>query len=133
MFKKAISLIEIVFVIIIIAIASIGLVVSISQVLFDMHKPQIIATAIALSSGEAERVIRLGFSNVLDQNRDSPASFSGNFSAYSWQVRVDSIDTVQPNLGSDPAMAKYKCVQVRVHHPVINYISVKFLKTNSAS
>lgn len=127
--KRGFSLIEVVLVILVVGVASLGLVVAMQQSLFDTPRPQVISTATALAAGEAERVIRLSFDSVLNQNRDAPASYTGNFAAYSWQVRVDSIDTAQPNLGSDPTMANYKVVEVRVHHTTIGYISIKFLRT----
>lgn len=128
--KSAFSLIEVVVVIVVVGIMSLGLAVAIQQAMSNIHKPETVSIATALAVSEAERVVVSDFSNVVDQNRDSPVSYTGNFSNYSWQVRVDSIDTAQPNLGSDPGMGTYKMVEVRVHHPVINYIKIIFLKTN---
>jgi hypothetical protein len=110
-------------------IASLGLSVTIQQALRDSYKPEVMATATALAVKEAERVITLSFNNTNNENRDNPQSFPGDFAAYSWQVRVDSIDTAQPNLGSDPGMQYYKMVEVRIHNSAINYVSIKFLKT----
>ncbi len=112
------------------AIACGGLAVVISQALTDTHKPEVLFAAMALASKESERVIRLGFSNVADENRGSPASYTGDFATYSWEVRVDSIDDAAPDLGSDSDMSDYKVVEVRIHQASIGYLSNKFLKSN---
>ena len=132
--KEAFTIIEAIMVIIIMGVACAGLAAVIYQVLQDTHKPEAISSATALAEEESERVIRLGFGSVVDENRNTPQAYSGDFSNYSWEVRVDSIDTAQPNLvdllGSDTEMANYKVVEIRVHHSAIGYISIKFLKTN---
>jgi len=128
--RKGFSLIELVIVILVIGIASLGLATVVGEVLFNLHRPQVITTAMGLAEAEAERVMALSFPGVINENRDSPASYSGNFSSYSRQVRVDSLDTAAPGLGSDPAMADYKVVDVRVHHVAIGNVSIVFLRTN---
>lgn len=130
MMNKGFSLIEIVLVMVVISIASLGVVVAMQQTMLDIHKPQVISLASALATKEAERVITLSFANVTDENRDSPASYSGDYSSYSWEIRVDSIDDQAPSLGSDANMTSYKVVDARVHHTVIGNISIKTLKTN---
>ncbi len=130
MTKKGFTLIEIVAVIIVIGIASLGLVGVIHQVLIDVHRPHTLTTATALAEGEAERVMGLSFANVVDENRGSPASYSGNFSNYSWEVRVDSLDSAAPSLGSDADMSDYKVVEVRVHHAAVGHVSLTFLRTH---
>lgn len=127
---RGFTLIELVLVIVVMAIASLGLAAVIQQALFDTHKPEVISTAAALAGQEAERLIRLPFTSIVDEHRDNPKNYTGNFQNYSWEVRVDSIDNAQPNLGSDPTMQDYKMVEVRVHHGAINYTFLKFLKTN---
>ena len=127
---KGFSLIELVLVMTVISIASLGIVVAMQQALLDIHKPQAICGASALATKEAERVITLDFASIYDENRDSPLSYSGDYSNYSWEVRVDSIDDAAPGLGSDPGMADYKIVEIRVHHAAIGYIPMVFLKTN---
>jgi prepilin-type N-terminal cleavage/methylation domain-containing protein len=128
--NKSFTLIELVIVMVVIAIASAGLAVSMNQVLKNIRVSEAMSTATALALSEAERVKALTFANIVDQNRGAPISYGGNFGAYSWQVRVDPIDTVQPNLGTDPTMANYKVVEVRVHNSAINYVSIIFLRTN---
>ena len=128
--KNAFSIIEIVLVILVIGIAALGIVVPMQQVLYNVHKPQVITTATFLAASEAERVMSLDFVSIVDENRDSPQSYGGKFSTYSREARIDSIDTAQPNLGSDSAMDNYKVIEIRVHHPVINYISLKLLRVN---
>ena len=114
--------------IVICGVACLGLISVMQQVLFSSHRPEVMAQAASLAEGEAERVIRLGFSNITDEHKNAPLNYNSTLSAYSWEVRVDSIDTAAATLGSDPSMSVYKMVEVRVHHPLINYFSLKFLK-----
>jgi len=116
--KKGFSLIEIVLVILVIGISSLGLVTVIQQVLFDMHKPQVMSIATSLAEKEAERIIRIGFAEIVDENRDAPAAYPGNFSAYGRQVRVSNLDSDN------------KIVEIRVHHIAIGYVWLAFLKSN---
>lgn len=125
------TLIELIIAMVIIGISTSGLVVVMQQVMVDRHKPEIMLTATSLAADQAERVIRLSFDNVADENRGSPVSFGGDFAAYNWEVRVDSTNTTYPGLGADPMMQDHKVVEVRVHHNTINYISITFLKTNN--
>jgi prepilin-type N-terminal cleavage/methylation domain-containing protein len=128
--RQGYTIVELVLVIVVIGIASAGLSAAVINAMSGTHRTETLATAAALAAGEADRVRALAFASVADQNRDSPVSFGAPFANYSWQVRVDAIDTAQPNLGSDPGMANYKAVEVRVHHSAINYFSIKFLRTN---
>jgi prepilin-type N-terminal cleavage/methylation domain-containing protein len=129
--KKAFSLIELILVVVVLGIAVFGLITVAQEVMLETHKPEVISTATALAEKEAERVTRLSFAAVDDENRDSPQSYGGNFSTYSWEVRVDSIDDAAPNLGSDPDMDNYKVVEIRIHHDLLGgYISLVFLRTN---
>ncbi|MFH1414388.1 MAG: type II secretion system protein [Candidatus Omnitrophota bacterium] len=126
--KRGFTLIELTLVIVIMGLVCAGLAALIYQTLQGTHKPEVITIATALAKKEAERVIRFDFANLVDENRDSPLAYSGDLSQYSREVRVDSIDTVQPDLGSDPTMETYKVVEVRVHHASIGYLSIIFLK-----
>jgi type II secretory pathway pseudopilin PulG len=128
--RKGFTLVELVMFMVIIGLVISGLAAAIFTGMTQSPRSEILATATALCAGEADRVEALSFANAVDQNRLSPASFGGAFSNYSWEVRVDSIDTSQPNLGSDPTMANYKVVEVRVHHSLIGYVPIKFLRTN---
>lgn len=116
--KKGFSLIEIILVILVIGISSLGLVIVMQQVLFDIHKPRIISTATSLAESEAERVIRRKFISVVDENRDAPQAYSGSLSAYGWQVRVTDVDSDN------------KIAEIRVNHVAIGYVWLAFLKTN---
>jgi len=128
--KNSFSLIEVILVILVIGIASLGIITAMQQVLYDIHKPQIIATATFLASAEAERIIGLDFASVDDENTPHPANYSGAYADYSWQVLVDDIDDAAPNLGSDTKMENYKVVEVSVYHDVIDHVSLTFLRTN---
>jgi prepilin-type N-terminal cleavage/methylation domain-containing protein len=123
------TLTELVMVIVVTTIVAAGLASAVINTIIGIPRVETISTATALCAGEADRVRALPFASVADQNRDSPASFGGSFANYSWEVRVDSIDTAQPNLGSDPTMQNYKVVEVRVYNSLINYVSIKFLRT----
>jgi len=116
--NKGFTLIETVLVIFVVGISSLGLVSVMQQVLFDVHKPQVMSSAVSLAEMEAERVIRLSFGTVADENRDAPLSYSGDFSSYSRQVRVNAVD------------ADTKRIEIRVHHPAVGYVWLAFLKTN---
>lgn len=128
--EKGVSLIELILVIVVFGVAALGLVVAMQAAVLDLHKPEVITVAASLAEKELERVIALSFANVNDENRNSPQSYSGDYSAYSWQVRVDSIDDAAPALGSDSAMVNYKVVEARVSHLAIGDISLRVLKTN---
>ena len=125
------TLIEIIVLIAALGIACLGLGAALQQMFFSTTRITPISAATALAAGEAERISGLDFASVTDEHRGSPVSYAGGFSSYSWEVRVDSIDTAQSNLGSDPAMAHYKVVEIRIHHGAISYIPVTLLKTNT--
>jgi prepilin-type N-terminal cleavage/methylation domain-containing protein len=127
---KGYSIIELVVTLVIVGLAAAGVAAALVNGVLGGPRAEAISVATGLCAGEADRVMALSFASVVDQNRGSPVSFAGSFSPYSWQVRVDSIDTAQPNLGTDPAMANYKVVEVRVHHALVGYISIEFLRTN---
>jgi len=118
MHKKGFTLIEIIMVILIMGISSLGLVVVMQQVLFNVHKPQIMQVATALAEKEAERVLNLEFASVANEYFNAPASYTGNFSAYSRQTRVNNVDS------------NNKIVEIRVHHVAVGYVWLAFLKTN---
>lgn len=130
MSKKGFSLIELILVIIVMGLACAGLATAIQQAIFYTNRTEVMATATALAAQEAERVNALVFASVVDENRGSPLSYTGNLASYSREIRVDSIDTAQPNLGSDPLMQNYKVVEVRVYHNAVVSAALEFLKTN---
>ena len=116
--KNGFTLVEIIMVIIILGIASLGLVSVMQQVLFSVHKPQVMQVATGLAEKEAERVLNLSFATVQNEYFNAPAAYGGNFSAYSRQTRVNSVDS------------NNKIVEIRVHHVAVGYIWLAFLKTN---
>lgn len=116
--KRGFTLVEIIMVIVIMGISSLGLVVAMQQALFNVHKPQIMQVATALAEKEAERVLNLKFSLVANEYFDAPAAYAGNFSAYSRQTRVNSVDSDN------------RIVEIRVHHVAVGYVWLAFLKTN---
>lgn len=128
--RKGFTIIELVIVLVVMAIASAGLAAVVVEVMQGSAKAEVISAATGLATGEAERVFRLPFANIADEHRGSPQSYSGDFSNYSWEVRADNIDTAQPNLGTDTLMETYKAVEVRVHHSSIGYLQVRFLRAN---
>lgn len=131
--KKSFSLIEVIIVIIIVGIGIAGMSTAFQTILYQSYRPEAISTATVLALFEAERVVRLDFDNVTDQYRDSPSNYTGNFSGYSYEVRVDSIDDMAPSLGSDSSKQSYKVVEIRVHHSRINYVPLIFLKAKYTS
>jgi prepilin-type N-terminal cleavage/methylation domain-containing protein len=116
--KKGFTLIEIIMVILIMGISSLGLVAVMQQVLFNVHKPQVMQVATALAEKEAERVLNLEFASVVNEYFNAPAPYAGNFSAYSRQTRVTNADS------------NNKIVEIRVHHVAVGYVWLAFLKTN---
>jgi len=125
--KSGFSLIETVLVLVIIGISFLGLAVAMHNALTGVRKPEALSSATALAVKEAERLINTSFDYVISENLGSPQSYTGDFSSYSWEVRVNSIDDIQPNLGSDPTMDTYKIVEVRVYHDAIDYVAIIFL------
>ncbi len=113
--KKGFTLIELVLVMVIMGISSLGLVVVMQQVVTNIHKPQVIATATALAEKEMERLMRLSFSSTI---AEAQQSYTGNFSAYTHTTTITSID------------ANNKEVIVTVTHPVIGSLTMAFLRTN---
>ncbi len=130
MHKRSFSLIETILVIVVVGISFLGLALLIYNAAMGIHKPETLSTATALAVKEAERIIATDFDFVGDEHRNAPQGYLGDFSGYSWEARVDSIDDVQPNLGSDPTMDDYKIVEVKVYHSVISPVAVKFLITD---
>jgi len=113
--NKGFSLLELVMVIVVIGVSSLGLVVVMRQVVINIHKPQVIATATALAEEEMERIMLLSFAATAAQ---SSKNFTGSFSAYSHITAVTSID------------ANDKEVEVTVFHPAIGSLFFIFLRTN---
>lgn len=105
-------------VIMIMGISSLGLVTVMQQVLINVHKPLVMQVATSLAEKEAERVLSLEFPLAVNEYFDAPLAYTGNFSAYSRQARVNSVDSDN------------KIVEIRVHHLAVGYVWLAFLKTN---
>ena len=123
---KSFALVELVLVIIVAGIAIPGLMYLFNQLARKSVNDEAMFTATMLAEGELERAVQQNFANVADQNRNSPVSFSGNFSGYSWQIRVDAVPAAVAN---DPGMAQYKQVEARVTGNIIGDVSLKTVVT----
>jgi type II secretory pathway pseudopilin PulG len=123
---KSFALVELVLVIVVASIAIPGIMYLFNQLARKSINDEAMYTATMLAEGELERVIQQSFANVADQNRNSPVSFGGNFSGYSWQIRVDAVPAA---VASDPGMAQYKQVEARVTSNIIGDVSLKTVVT----
>ena len=124
---KGFTLIETIISIVVIGIAFMGLLSLFTAVYTNAVRDEVMTIATMLSKGEIERVKGLSFADVSNENRDSPVSFGGNFSNYSWQVRVD---VVPVSIASDAGMTNYKQAEARVSNNMIGYVSLKTIVTN---
>ena len=120
--KKGFALVELVLVILVAGIAIPGIIYLFGELARESINDEAMHTATMLAEGELERVIQQNFANVTDQNRNNPVSFGGNFSGYSWQIRVDAVPTA---LANDPGMSQYKQVEARVTSNIIGNVSLK--------
>ena len=125
---RGFTLIETVIGIAVLGVMALGLFAVFTSVFKNAVQDETISVATSLARGELERVTRMSFVNVVDQNRDSAVSFGGNFSNYSWQIRVDAVPA---GITSDPSMTNYKQVEVRVTNPMAGDISLKTIVTNN--
>lgn len=125
---KGFTLIETVIGIVVLGIIALGLFATFTGVFTNAARDEVVTIATSLAKGELERVGRLSFASVVDQNRDSPVSFGGNFANYSWQIRVDAVPVA---IASDAGMAQYKQVESRVTNPMVGDISLKTIVTNN--
>ena len=124
---KGFTLIETIIAIVVIGIAFLGLVSVVTGVFTNAMHDEVMGIATMLAKGEMERVSGLTFANVVDENRDAPASFTGNFSNYSWQVRVDAVPAA---IATDPGMTNYKQVEARITSVIAGDLSLKMIATN---
>lgn len=125
---KGFTLIETIIAIMVIGVAFLGLVAVFTGVFTNAARDEVMSIATMLAKGETERVSGLSFANVADENRDSPVAFTGNFTNYSWQVRVDAVPVA---IASDPTMANYKQVEARITNAIIGDVSLKTIVTNN--
>ncbi|HAZ09749.1 MAG TPA: hypothetical protein DCY56_01395 [Candidatus Omnitrophica bacterium] len=125
---RGFTLVETVIGIVVIGIIALGLFATFTGVFTNAVRDEVVTVATSLAKGEMERVTRLSFASVVDQNRGTPVSFGGNFTNYSWQIRVDAVPVA---IASDPGMAQYKQVESRVTNPMVGDISLKTIVTNN--
>lgn len=125
--KKGFTLIETIISIVVIGIAFLGLLAVFTGVYTNAVYDDAMTITTMLAKGEMERAIGLGFASVSDQNRDSPLAFSGNFSNYSWQIRVDAVPIA---IADDATMTNYKQVEARVTNAIAGSVSLKTIVTN---
>jgi prepilin-type N-terminal cleavage/methylation domain-containing protein len=125
---RGFTLIETVIGIAVIGIIAIGLFATFTGVFTNAARDEVISIATSLAKGELERVTRLSFASIVDQNRGSPVSFGGNFTNYSWQIRVDAVPVA---IANDPGMANYKQIESRVTNPIVGDIGLKTIVTNN--
>ncbi len=125
---RGFTLIETVIGIVVIGIIAIGLFATFTGVFTNAVRDEVMSVAVSLAKGEMERVTALSFANIVDQNRDLPASFGGNFNNYSWQIRVDAVPA---GIADDSGMVNYKQVESRVTNLIVGDISLKTIITNN--
>ncbi len=125
---RGFTLIETVIGIVAIGIIALGLFATFTGVFTNACRDEVATIGTSLAKGEMERVARLSFASIVDQNRGAPVSFGGNFSNYSWQIRVDPVPS---GIASDPGMTNYKQVESRVTNALIGDISLKTIVTNN--
>ncbi len=124
---KGFTLIETIISILIIGIAFLGLVAVVIGVFTNATRDETMAITTSLAKGEMERMLGLDFASVADENRDAAEAFSGNFSNYSWQVRVDAVPIA---IADDATMTNYKQIEVRVTNAIVGDINLKTIVTN---
>jgi len=125
---RGFTLVETIIGIVVLGIIALGLFATFTGVFTNAVRDEVVTIATSLAKGELERVARLSFASVVDQNRGSPVSFGGNFTNYSWQIRVDAVPVA---IANDAGMAQYKQVEARVTNPMVGDISLKTIVTNN--
>jgi prepilin-type N-terminal cleavage/methylation domain-containing protein len=80
------TLIETVIGIVVIGIIALGLFATFTGVFTNAVRDEVVTVATSLAKGEMERVTRLAYASIVDQNRGTPVSFGGNFTNYSWLI-----------------------------------------------
>jgi prepilin-type N-terminal cleavage/methylation domain-containing protein len=125
---RGFTLIETVIGIVVIGIIALGLFATFTGVFTHAVRDEVLTVATNLAKGELERVSRLSYASIVNQNRDAPVSFGGNFANYSWQIRVDAVPVA---IANDAGMANYKQVESRVTNPIAGDVSLKTILTNN--
>ena len=125
---KGFTLIETIIGIVALGVIALGLFATFTGVFKNAVRDEAVTVATSLAKGELERVTRLSYASIADQNRNSPVSFGGNFANYSWQIRVDAVPVA---IANDPSMTNYKQVESRVTNALLGDISLKTILTNN--
>ncbi len=126
--QRSFSLVELIVVILVAGIGIAGVVFVFGELSRRSVYDEVMTTAVLLAEGELERAQGKNFADIQDENRDNPASFTGNFSNYSWQIRIDS---VPPALADDPGMSEYKQIESRVTNSIIGQVSLFTIAVNN--
>jgi prepilin-type N-terminal cleavage/methylation domain-containing protein len=121
------TLIETIIAIVVIGIMFFGLIAVFTGVFTSVTRDESVTISGMLARQEMERVVESGFANIVDEHRDSPSSFGGNFNNYLWQVRVDAVPV---SIANDTGMADYKQIEVRVSNAIAGDVSLKTMVTN---
>ena len=123
--EKGFTMIELIIAIVILSIAIGTLGVVIANMTTQAVLPGVLNTSTQLAEQEMERVSGLRFSAIANE---ASTSYTGNFSAYSYQVTVSAVPVA---LANDPGQAQYKQVQVTVTHTAGGSISLTTIVTNN--
>jgi len=126
--NKGFTIVETVLVMVVAAVAIPGVILVFNEVMKKSINDEVIYTATMLAEGELDRVIQKDFVSITDENRNSPVSFGGNFSGYTWQIRVDAVPAA---LVSDPNKLQYKQIEARVTNASAGDISLFTVVTNN--
>jgi len=125
---RGFTLVETVIGIVVIGIIALGLFATFTGVFTNAVRDEVVTVATSLAKGEMERVTRLSYASIVNQNRGAPVSFGGNFTNYSWQIRVDPVPVA---IADDDDMDNYKQVESRVTNPMVGDVSLKTILTNN--
>lgn len=139
--KNAFSLIELVLVITVSAIAIPGIILTFYELSRKSVYDESIAVATVLVEGQLERVIQKSFVTIEtgEPTENNPASFSGNFSGYRWYLSSFYVNGEGPLLTLDlddeaAGSTEYKQVEVRVSNNIMSsgdFVSLKAIVTNN--
>jgi Tfp pilus assembly protein PilV len=124
--KNGFTLIEIIALVVVMAIVLTPFSILVVNVMQRNAQSQAMATAVSLAEGELERVMALRFSGIANE---ALAAFAAPFSAYSYQVIVDYVNSGALNT---PVVGPtdYKRVQVRVSNAISGAITLTTLAAN---
>lgn len=124
---SGITIVELVIFIIIIGIIAAPLAVVIANAMRNTVIPEYYTIASALARREIERTTNKRFSAIADEG---PTDYTGNFSAYSYQIAVDY---VQPGALNTPVVGPtdYKRIKVTIRRAGFEDVGIVTLSTNN--